>query len=220
MALQRTSPRPFARRVFARHVFARRVFARHVFARHAAPRIGAALTAALLLAAPLAAQEAAPEEGDTVDRLLEQLSDPEQEGWQQIEDRIAMEWSKSGSPAIDLLLQRGREAMEEGEVDTALEHFTALTDHAPDFAEGWNALATAHYRDERLGVALHAIRRTLALEPRHFGAMIGLATILEAIGEDAEALEVFRMVHELHPHRPDVTAWIARLSGRLEGEAL
>ena len=200
MALQRTSPRPFAR--------------------HAAPRVVAALTAALLLAAPISAQEADAEEGDPVDRLLEQLADPDQEGWQQIEDRIAMEWSKSGSPAIDLLLQRGREAMEEGEVDAALEHFTALTDHAPDFAEGWNALATAHYRDERLGVALHSIRRTLALEPRHFGAMIGLATILEAIGEDEEALEVFRMVHELHPHRPDVNAWIERLAGRIEGETL
>ena len=200
MALQRTSPRPFAR--------------------HAASRVVAALTAALLLAAPISAQEADAEAGDPVDRLLEQLADPDQEGWQQIEDRIAMEWSKSGSPAIDLLLQRGREAMEEGEVDAALEHFTALTDHAPDFAEGWNALATAHYRNERLGLALDSIRRTLALEPRHFGAMIGLATILEAIGEDAEALEVFRMVHEIHPHRPNVTEWIERLAGRIEGETL
>jgi Flp pilus assembly protein TadD len=202
MALQRTSPRPSPR--------------------DATIRALAGVLAALLLlaAAPLPAQEAAQGDGGEIDRLLEQLADPEQEGWQQIEDRIAMEWSKSGSPAADLLLQRGREAMEEGEVEAALEHFGALTDHAPDFAEGWNALATAHYRNARLGLALDAIRRTLAIEPRHFGAMIGLGTILEAIGEDEEALEVFRMVHEMHPHRPNVNEWIERLSGRLEGETL
>lgn len=176
-----------------------------------------AVAALLALAPPARAQDAA---GDEIDRLLEQLARPDQPGWQQIEDQISLEWSKSGSPAMDLLLQRGREAMEQGEVDVALEHYRALTDHAPDFAEGWNALATAYFREERFGLALDAIGRTLALEPRHFGAMIGLGTILDQLGQEAEALEVFRMVHAMHPHRPNVNEWIERLSGRLDGETL
>lgn len=187
----------------------------------------AALAAALaLFAAGGAAAQGAPstspgEDGDDpVAGLLEQLARPDQDGWRQIESAIAMEWSKSGSPAMDLLLQRARDAMEEEAFDVALEHLGALTDHAPGFAEGWNTKATAHFRTEEYGLALDALARTLALEPRHFGAMIGLATILREIGDEENALKTLREVHRIHPHRPNVIEGIETLSGELEGETL
>ena len=37
---------------------------------------------------------------------------------------------------MDLLLGRGNEALEAEDYPTAIEHFSALIDHAPDFAEG------------------------------------------------------------------------------------
>jgi tetratricopeptide (TPR) repeat protein len=178
----------------------------------------ALLAMSLAMAAP--AQEEEAGDAGAVDRLFERLQDPDQRGWQQIEQAIAREWSKSGSPAMDLLLQRGRSALEEGELEVALEHLTALTDHAPDFAEGWNTRATAHFRAEDYGRAMHDLSRALALEPRHFGAMIGLATILREVGERERALEVLRAVHEIHPHRPNVIEGIDRLSGALEGDSL
>ena len=187
----------------------------------------AALAAALaLFAAGGAAAQEGPSTGpgedgeDPVAGLLEQLAKPDQDGWRQIESAIAMEWSKSGSPAMDLLLQRAREAMDDEEFDIALEHLGALTDHAPGFAEGWNTKATAHFRMEEYGLALDALARTLALEPRHFGAMIGLATILREIGDEETALRTLREVHRIHPHRPNVTEGIETLSQRLEGETL
>jgi tetratricopeptide (TPR) repeat protein len=121
---------------------------------------------------------------------------------------------------MDLLLQRGRDALAEDDLESALAHLRALTDHAPDFAEGWNTRATAYFRAERYGLAMADISRALALEPRHFGAMIGLATILREVGREAEALEVLRRVHELHPHRPNVIEGIDRLSERLDGARL
>lgn len=174
--------------------------------------------AAALLAAPAAFAQGA--DSAEVDRLFGELAKPEQPGWQQIEDAIALEWSKSGSPAMDLLLQRGREAMEAEDFDAAIEHLTALTDHAPSFAEGWNARATAHFQAGLYGLALDDISKTLALEPRHFGAMIGLATILRELDKEEEALEVLRMVHALNPHRPNVNDGIEQLSKALEGQAL
>ena len=81
-----------------------------------------------------------------IDRLFRELAKEDQPGWQQIEDAIIAEWSRSGSAAMDLLLTRGLSALGEDDIDLALEHFTALTDHAPDFAEGWNARATASKR--------------------------------------------------------------------------
>jgi len=164
----------------------------------------------------------APGAGDerSVDRLLSQLARPDQRGWQQIEQAIIREWSKSGSPAMDLLLQRGRDALEDGDTEAALEHLTALTDHAPDFAEGWNTRATAYFQADHYGPAMRDLARTLELEPRHFGAMIGLATILREVGREEEALDVLRRVNEIHPHRPNVIEGIERLSAGLEGETL
>ena len=179
---------------------------------------GLALLALPLLAFSALAQDA--EEGTALDRLFAQLAEPDQPGWQQIEQSIVAELSKSGSPAMDLLLQRGRDALKDEDYQTALNHLTALTDHAPDFAEGWNTRATAYFQTERYGLAMHDIGRALALEPRHFGAMIGLATILREVGREEEALEVLREVQVINPHRDNVNQGIEQLAARLEGDTL
>jgi tetratricopeptide (TPR) repeat protein len=155
-----------------------------------------------------------------VDRLLTQLARPEQPGWEQIEQSIMMEWSKSGSPAMDLLLRRGQAAMAHGNLDVAIEHFSALTDHAPDFAEGWNARATAFFMAGEYGLSVADIERTLALNPQHFGALSGLGIILDELDYDSEALEAFRATVAIHPHRPDVKDAIERLEKMVEGERL
>ncbi|MCR8723410.1 tetratricopeptide repeat protein [Frigidibacter sp. ROC022] len=137
-----------------------------------------------------------------------------------VESQIWEEWSKSGSPSMDLLLQRGRAAMEEQDWASAIGFFTALTDHAPDFAEGWNARATAYYNSGLYGPALADIRTALRLNPRHFGALSGLALILEDLGHPEDAIEVWHKVQELTPYRPAVKEAIERLDKELTGETL
>jgi len=121
---------------------------------------------------------------------------------------------------MDLLLQRGEDALEAEEYGVALEHFTALTDHAPDFAEGWNARATVLFRKDLYGPALADIRRALALNPQHFDAMTGLAVILQTTGLHAEALEVWYLLRAVHPHRPELEQAIGMLEVEIGGEAL
>lgn len=156
----------------------------------------------------------------TLDEMYDELRDPATEDWQRVEERIWKEWSRSGSPAMDLLLDRGREALEEGDTDAAIEHLTALTDHAPDFAEGWNARATAYFQAELYGPALSDIEMTLALNPRHFGAMAGLAMILEQLDYPDDALSAYRAVLAIHPHRPNVREAVERLEAELAGATL
>lgn len=135
-----------------------------------------------------------------------------------IEEEIRTEWGKSGSPAMDLLLQRGRDALGAGDLQVAVEHFTALTDHAPDFAQGWNHLATAYYRLSLYGPALDAIERTLALEPMHFDAMTGLAVILDELGYAEDALEAYEQVRAIHPHRDTISTAMDRLKKQVRGQ--
>ena len=175
------------------------------------PLLNALLAAALALSAPAAAA------ADGVGALLQRLSDPELDRWQRVERRLVSEWSKSGSSAMDLLLQRGRDALEEGRIDTAIGHLTALTDHAPDFAEGWNARAAAFHQRGDHGPAMEDLARALALNPSHFGALAGLGVILEETGRDAQALAAFRAAQAIHPHQPVISRAVERLAARVSG---
>jgi tetratricopeptide (TPR) repeat protein len=169
----------------------------------------------LILALPAAADDAA-----ALDGLFARLKQADADAAARIEREIWAEWSKSGSPAMDLLLKRGRDAIEAGDIDAAIEHLTALVDHAPDFAEGWNARATAYFQAGLFGPSVADIARTLQLNPRHFGALSGFGMILEATGRDAEALEVYRAALAIHPHLDGVTQAIERLTVKSAGQDL
>lgn len=174
-----------------------------------------AAMALLVSACPIASAQTEDVEG-----MLAQLADPETVGWEDLERRIVAEWSRSGSASMDFLLRRGKEALEAGEPDVALQHLGALTDHAPEFAEGWHLRAVALYGSNLYGPALEDVMRVLELNPRHFGAMAGFAAILQQLGRDEEALEAWRQVHAMHPHRETTRATLETLSSRVEGRGL
>jgi tetratricopeptide (TPR) repeat protein len=155
-----------------------------------------------------------------LDELFAQLKSADPAAARQIESQIWDQWSRSGSAAMDLLLDRGREAMEAEDNVAAIEHFSALIDHAPDFAEGYNARAMAFYSEGDYGEALADIRRTLDLNPRHFGALSGLALILQELGMEEEALEVWRAVADLNPNAEGAAEAIEGLEKAVEGVAL
>ena len=179
----------------------------------------AALLAAACLAAPAAIPAAAQDAPPDLDELFEELARPGADH-ERTADRIAETWSRSGSASADLLLRRGREALEAGDAEAAVEHLTALTDHAPDFAEGWSARATALYAAGRAGEALADLARALELEPRHFGALAGLGFVMEDMGLEGDALRAYRAAAALHPGIEMVNDAIDRLERDAEGEAL
>lgn len=138
----------------------------------------------------------------------------------QVEDRIWAIWSESGSASLDYLLKRGREAIAAEDYGAAIEHLTALVENAPDFAEGWNARATAYFKAGYFGPAVADLGRVLTLEPRHFGALSGLGIILEESGDKPGALAAFRAAIAIHPYRPDLREAADRLEAELQGDAI
>jgi tetratricopeptide (TPR) repeat protein len=157
---------------------------------------------------------------DVLDDLFSKLLTADAEASQRIEQDIWREWSKSGSAAMDLLLQRGRDAMAVGETDAAIEHLTALVDHAPDFAEGWNARATAYFQAGEFGPSINDIAHVLTLNPRHFGALAGLGMIFEELGKPEKALEVYKAALAIHPHLGGVLQSVERLEADAAGQDL
>jgi tetratricopeptide (TPR) repeat protein len=168
----------------------------------------------LSLGTPLWADQA------RLDDLFGQLQTATDEEAGAITNNIWMEWSKSGSPAMDLLLKRGRDAMNAGFPNVAIDHFTALIDHAPDFAEGYNARATAYFQTGDLGPSVSDIAKTLTLNPRHFGALAGLGMIFEQLDEPAKALEVYKAALAINPHMSQVRDSVKRLEISVGGQDL
>ncbi len=174
--------------------------------------------AALWFGVAPAASAQAPGEDPKLDALFAELAQPGRDDWEQVEAAITDIWSHSGSPAMDLLLSKGNEALQAGDYATALDYFSALIDHAPDFAEGWNARATTYYLMGEYALSIADVEHVLVLNPRHFGALAGLAFMLESMGEPALALKALHQVQALNPNRPNINEAITRLE-KMTGDA-
>lgn len=181
-------------------------------------RIVAAFLSLFLLCLPVG--QAAMAQDASVEALLDQLIGADKDEAFRIEQDIWRMWSRSGSPAMDLLLERGRAAAESGDYEAAIDHLTALTDHAPGFAEGWNARATVFFQTGDFGPAVADIKQVLALNPRHFGALAGFGMILEALERKTQALEVYRAALAIHPNMQGVLDSVKRLETDIAGREL
>ncbi len=156
----------------------------------------------------------------TLDDLYQELLEADETTYQRVERRIVAQWGKSGSSAMDLLLRRGQDALDDGQPDIAAEHFSALVDHAPAFAEGYYGRATSYYLMGMIGPALADIGEALRLNPRHFEAMRGLATIMQELERPDDALELHEMILAISPQSAETQDAIEYLTLQLEGRSL
>ena len=125
-----------------------------------------------------------------LDGLFRQLSRTSREGrGKRISTRIWELWQTSDSRSIDLLTVWARRAAKEEKYAAALDLLDQVVVMRPDYPEGWNQRATLHYQMKEFGRSIADIERTLALEPRHFGALAGLASIQQQMGRDRAALQ-------------------------------
>ena len=184
----------------------------------------AAILLACGLALPVTADTDLPGKGGRgdvavpIDELFDQLAAAETpDQAQQVEAAIWKVWARSGSPSVDLLMSRGLDAMAEQDLDRALAYFTNVVELAPDYPEAWNKRATIFYLQNNYGRAIQDIEQTLALEPRHFGALGGLAQILMEIGDKKGALEAYRRVLAIYPLMPGAQAAADALKPDVEG---
>lgn len=170
--------------------------------------------------AQVAVEEEDPEETlSRLDQLYNDLADADKAGDR---DRIASGirriWMESGSATVDLLMMRAGRAIEADDHALALDLLDVVVVLKPSFAEGWNRRATVHYMREDFGKSLVDIERTLALEPRHWGALSGLAIIQRRLGFETEALDTFKQALEIHPGLENAEEAVKDLQKSAEGE--
>ena len=154
-------------------------------------------------------------------KLFRELSAAsDQRAANQVVGKIWATWMISGSMDVDFLLNQARLAVQSGGVKEAYGALDRVVELAPDFAEGWNRRATLHYMLGRYDESVADIQRTLALEPRHFGALSGLGMIYMAEKKWSAALKAFEKAAEVNPWLQNRKRIFRELKKKIEGQPL
>lgn len=133
--------------------------------------------------------------------LFEQLQQTDKaEAGEAITQRIWEVWYEVPDSAAQGLFNRGVAFMSQGDYRSALITFTRVTEEKPEFAEGWNRRATLLYLMGEFRLSMQDIKQTLALEPRHFGAISGMGQIFMRQNKLQDAREAFQKALEINPH--------------------
>ena len=108
-------------------------------------------------------------------------------------------WSIADNQETQIIFDEANQFMDVGELDNAIELFTKVVKQSPEFAEGWNKRATVYFLKGELNKSISDIEKTLNLEPRHFGALDGLAEIYLIQDDLVGAAVIYRRILEIIP---------------------
>jgi len=142
---------------------------------------------------------------------------PDDETAKAVEERIWALWVVSRSDTTNLLMTRVRTAVEAKDIDLAIKLLDAIVKIKPGYVEAWNRRATLYYMKKDYGRSIADIREVLKREPRHFGALSGLGLMLQDIGDDKGALEVYRRALAVYPRLPRIPDIVKTLQEKVEG---
>jgi tetratricopeptide (TPR) repeat protein len=168
---------------------------------------------------PVESRSAEKPDPATLDELFDRLRrETNAAAARRIARQVIEKLNDSGSATVNMLMGRAAVAMSGERNALAEDMLTHVIVLAPDFAEGWNRRATLHYTQGKLGEAISDIEKVLDIEPRHFGALSGLATILQRTGQDRQALAVWYRLLAVYPAMRDAQEAVSDLEDKLAGQ--
>lgn len=161
------------------------------------------LATLFLALAPLAfgPPAVADQEDPRLDGLFEELREANDPiNARGTENAIWQLWIETDDPGAAKAMAAGIAALDARDFEGALAIYDGLVAQAPDYAEAWNKRATTHYLLGNYERSLADIERTLALEPRHFGALAGRGMVQLERGDPLAAIEAFEAALEINPN--------------------
>ena len=133
-----------------------------------------------------------------------------------IQQAIWSLWTESSNAEVNLLMLEGIDAMGQSALKRALEAFDAMVKADPQFSEGWNKRATVEFLMGDFQASVADIQKTLALEPRHWGALSGLGQIYLTLDKEDAALRAFKRALEINPHLAALRAKVQEIEAKQE----
>ncbi len=152
---------------------------------------------------------------DNLFTALKRQRDPDQANM--IAEQINAELSDSGSATINLLMQWADKAIQDKRNAAAMDYLDQVISLKPDYVEGWNRRATLNFAIGDYRKSMEDINQVLRIEPRHFGALAGMAAILTERGNDALALKAWERFLEIYPASRSAQDEADKLSEKIAG---
>lgn len=155
----------------------------------------------LLMAAPGPVIAAGPYvDTAALDELFAQLKvAPSATAAEDITREIWTNWMNPSDSDLAARMATASAFLTVGDTRDCLKMLDTIVKDFPDYSEGWNQRATVEYMVNNLDASLADIEKTLALEPRHFGALSGRVMIYLKQGKHDEALQDMIRALAIHP---------------------
>lgn len=134
-----------------------------------------------------------------------------------ISETIRLQWRDSGSPTVNLLMLQADKAVADNKDMVAFDYLDEVIQLDPQYVEGWNQRATLNFKLGNFKKSMSDINRVLALEPRHFGAIAGMATILSNYGRDELAMEAWQRFLDIYPAERRAQKALGDIADKLAG---
>jgi tetratricopeptide (TPR) repeat protein len=145
------------------------------------------------------------DEGDIVrakklDFMFAKLEDANnQQSALRIERAIWQLWLNPDNRILKKSMQTIMATREAGNYEESIMLLNDLITRYPNYSEGWNQRATIYYLMGNFDASVLDVAQTLKLEPRHFGALSGLAAILWQQGNQDLARKSLKEAVRIHP---------------------
>ena len=149
--------------------------------------------------------------------LLDKLARaPSAEAAKKIVINIQEAWINSHKDLSEKqLMSQALSSMDNGNLTKAERELTELIQKNPDFVEAWNKRATVRFFNGDLAGSETDVFEVLSREPRHFGAIAGLAMINVHVGALEEAVKAYEMLLDIHPHAKDAKRYLPHLKKKI-----
>ena len=137
-----------------------------------------------------------------------------------IVSNIWSEWMKIDNPESQKIMDMVPYFFQTRNYDEAIEALSYVIEQEPNFSEAYNKRATFYFMMGDFENSMKDIEATLALEPRHFGALDGMSRILITYKKYEQAFQVYEEMMSLMPNDVTLHMKMDRLNKLIFDDAL
>lgn len=125
-------------------------------------------------------------------------------------------WFRSDDESVDAMMQKGVNHIKKQRYDEAIQVFSEVIRIAANFAEGYNQRAIAYFMSDELSKSVEDCKRTIELNPFHFGALAGMGQCYLKLGDLTAALDAFQRAIEINPNLYAIARIILEIQNMLQ----
>ena len=167
----------------------------------------------------------AEERESELDNLFKQLKNNQATQAIEVENKIWEIWSIHPSNdrkgfRLTELLDQGSFFIDRKQFKKAYEIFSQIIAADSEWSEAWNKRAQVLYLMKEYQSSLDDINITLALEPRHFGALSGQALNYIELTQYEKAIESYKAVQKIYPAMGAAKKMIPKLKELIDDQTV